>query len=78
MNPELRSNLQVTHHGTRAWSAHAIDATTSSQGITVTATVKDENGDNLKGKITYTVEFMAGVCVGAWTPDDPHDCADGL
>ena len=60
-NPELRSNLQVTAHGDDdSTTVHAIGETTSTNGITVTAQVQDENGVDLKGKITYTVEFMEG------------------
>ena len=34
--------------------------------------VKDQNDDvNLKGKITYTVEFMEGSALAVRIPDEP-------
>ena len=52
VHPEPRSNLTA--------NLYDIGSIDSSTGIVVTAAVKDQNGDNLKGKITYTVEFMEG------------------
>ena len=57
-NREPRSNLRIT-------SGDKTIGPTETDDIVVTAVVKDEMDRNLKGKITYTVEFVEGSALAS-------------
>ena len=58
-DPDPRSMLALN----QGVSATILDNSTLL--IQVTATIQDANGDPLKGKITYTVEYLEGSALGA-------------